>query len=145
MVRERGLPLAGQLELHRVADLVRERAHVVHLIGEVQHDVRQGVLRDGGAERSPALARARLGVDAVVAVEAVRDRADARREIVERRGHERLRVLVWDRARGAERRVLVAERECFQPEQLRLVPEPAVREVVMALDGCEQHVDGRAR
>ena len=51
------------------------------------------------------------------------------------------RVVVGDGARGAERRVLVAERELVQPEQLRLVPEPAVREVVMALDGGEQHVD----
>ena len=145
MVRERGLPLAGQLELHRVADLVRERAHVVHLIGEVQHHVGQRVLGDRGAERAPALARARLGVDALIAVETVRHGADARREVVERVGDERLGVLVGDGSRGAEGCVLVAQRELVQPEQLGLVPEPAVREVVMALDGREQDVDRLAR
>ena len=145
MVRERGLALAGQLELHRVADLVRERAHVVHLIREVQHDVRQRVLGDGGAERAAALARARLGVDAVVAVEAVRDGTDARREVVERVGDERRGIVVGDGARRAERRVLVGQRELVQAEQLRLVPEPAVREVVMALDRGEQDVDRLAR
>ena len=60
-------------------------------------------------------------------------------------GHERRGVVVGDGARRAERRVLIAQRELVEPEQLRLVPEPAVREMVVALDGGEQHVDGLAR
>ena len=128
-----------------MADLVRERAHVVHLVGEVQHDVRQRVLGDRGAEGAAALALARLRVDAVVAVETAGDIADARGEVVERAFHEGGRVVVGDGARRAERRVLVGERELVEPEQLRLVPEPAVREMVMALHGREQDVDRRAR
>ena len=132
-------PVARQVLVHAVAELVGQGHHVAQVAGVVEQHV--GVRRGhrGGREGAAALPRPQLGVDPAAREEALGDLRHLGREVAVGGQHHRARLV--PRAPPLDRRhrrVAVVVLEPVEAEQAALQPVVAVHEVVARLAGLHQ-------
>ena len=142
--RRRGVeepPVAGEVAVQAVAQLVRQRQDGPPLPREAHQHVGMDTGHRGGAEGPVLLVRADGGVDPAGLEELLDDIAGHRGERPVRVEHERPCVLPGQRACGApDRRRAVVVLQPVEAEQRCLQPVVALRDVVAGSDRVDQRL-----
>ncbi len=132
---------ARQRGVHAVPELVGHHEHVVRARGVVEHHVRVRRGHRVRAERAAALARARRAVDVAAGEELGGHLAQLGREGAVAVEHDLLGLAVGDAVVAVgHRRHAVVGGEPVEPEEARLQPVPAAREVVAPLHRLDQRL-----
>ena len=133
--------LAGEVLMDAVAELMRQRGHVAAPVGPVEHHIGMDRGDRRGAEGAAALARPRRDVDPAIE-EPPGDLAHPRGDGIERLEHDLAALAPADLLLvGADDGHPVVVGEPLDPEQLRLRPVPAARQLAPRPHGFDQRLD----